>query len=83
MPEYTHSGLEKFFYFINLDERGEFYADVRDSDDNTVWEIADVEHLNELVEDGFIQHGDDIDGIEVYLLDMEIIPENSALFWED
>lgn len=26
-------------YFINLDERGEFYADIRDASDNTVLEI--------------------------------------------
>ena len=83
MPEYTHSGLEKFYYVINLDERGDFNADVRDGDDNTIWEIVSMDHLNELIEDGFIQHDQDIDGIEVYLLEMEIMPEDSALFFED
>ncbi|WP_240533969.1 hypothetical protein [Aeromonas veronii] len=32
-------------YYINLDERGDFYADVRDADGSTVFEIRAGESL--------------------------------------
>ena len=38
-----------FKYYINLDERGEFFADVRNSNDETIFEIHDFE----IFEDGF------------------------------
>ena len=35
----------QYEYFINLDERGEFYADVRDPDGNTVYKWEFLTHL--------------------------------------
>lgn len=70
----------EYEYYINLDERGEFYADVRDPEtDDSVFEIADIDHLNELVEDGFIDNGHDITGIQEYLIDMEIINPDDTI----
>lgn len=50
----------QYEYFINLDERGEFYADVRDPDGNTVYEV----HGFEIFEDGFMKHKHDLAGLE-------------------
>ena len=34
--------VKTFHYYINLDERGEFYADVRDERDQTITDL--IEH---------------------------------------
>lgn len=41
-------------YYINLDERGEFYADIREDGGKTVFEIADADHMWEPIEDGWM-----------------------------
>jgi len=71
-----------FSYYINLDERGEFFADVRDHADNTVLEIHGVD----IFEDGFMSHKYDLDGLRDYMAtlgictrDDNIIPGNYYL----
>lgn len=49
-------------YHINLDERGEFYADVRRGE-KTILEIKG----NEMFEDGFMKNKDDVRGLQQYL----------------
>ena len=66
---------DDYLFFINLDERGEFYADVRDSNDNTVYEI----HGTDLVEDGYIQDKADLNGLLHYLIQTCILPPSSSL----
>ena len=65
----------QYEYFINLDERGEFYADVRDPDGNTVLEI----HGFELFEDGFMEHKHDLDGLEGLLHMQGVMPKGATL----
>ena len=61
----------EFEYYINLDERGEFYADVRRaSDEKTVFEINGLD----VFEDGWMTHRDDIDGLKAMLVDLSILP---------
>ena len=49
-------------YYINKDERGEFNADVRTPNGDTILEFeADI------FEDGWIKHKDDLNGIMDYL----------------
>ena len=62
-------------YHINLDERGEFYADVRDESGNTVFEI----HGFDIFEDGYMRHKDDIAGLGEYLLDLGIVKDTDTL----
>ena len=54
--------MNRLEYFINLDERGEFYADVR-RDGKTIFEIEGFE----IFEDGFMKHKEDLEGLENYL----------------
>lgn len=49
-------------YYINLDERGEFHADVR-RDDKTIFEIKGFE----IFEDGVMKHKNDLEGLFDYL----------------
>jgi len=67
-----------FQYCINLDERGEFYADVRNANDKTVFEI-NTEDMQQLCEDGFMKHTKDIQGLQSYLKSMRIIPDQAVL----
>lgn len=66
-------------YYVNLDERGEFYADLRRSDDQvTIWEIH-TEDLAELVQDGYVKHGRDLDGILNYCVEMNIVKPHDVI----
>lgn len=42
-------------YYINLDERGEFYADIRDENEKTILEI-DTEYAQFLSDEGVKLH---------------------------
>jgi hypothetical protein len=43
----AQSTQSHFGYYINLDERGDFYADVRDANGQTVFEIRSGASLDE------------------------------------
>ena len=62
-------------YFINLDERGEFYADVRNPSGETIWELKSDAETGEIwmLEDGFMENIDDLSGLHSYLLDGGLI----------
>ena len=65
----------KHTYHINLDERGEFYADVRDENEETVFEI----HGFDIFEDGFMKHSQDREGLVSYLFDLGIFKQTDSL----
>lgn len=52
----------ELFYFIDLDERGEFKASLRNRDDDTLLAFDD-----EIFEDGFMKHKEDTDGLLKYV----------------
>ena len=58
----------KLYYFINLDERGEFRADVRTYIGDTIFEIDG----HEIFEDGYMRNSTDIDGLLDYMIDLDI-----------
>ena len=66
-----------FYYYINLDERGEFYADVREGmdDGKTVFEI----HGFDIFEDGFMKNKEDLQGLKNYLVHLGIMKEYQNL----
>ena len=67
-------------YSINLDERGEFYADVRDADGTSVFEIhpPDAEG-GSIFEDGFMRHKNDLAGLQDYLTELGVIPRGAEI----
>lgn len=72
-----------FGYYINMDERGDFYADVRDVFGKTVFEIRAGNSLGEgessIFDDGFMRNKADINGLKAYLSDIEIIPKDACI----
>lgn len=73
-PEY-----EIFEYFINLDERGEFYADVRNEQGKTVFEFKGYD----IFEDGFMGHKHDLDGLKEYLVGLGLMKKEDELIRGD
>jgi len=75
---FSHPGKTYEFY-VNLDERGSFYADVRDPDtDESIYEI-DTEKIQQLGEDGYMRHNQDYEGLESYLKQLDIIKEDDGI----
>jgi len=77
----AQSTQSHFGYYINLDERGDFYADVRDANGQTVFEIRSGASLNEgdssIFEDGFMRDKHDISGLTDYLRDIGVIGKSA------
>jgi len=67
--------MKKYLYYINLDERGEFYADVRTESGDTVFEI----HGYDFFEDGFMADKADTGGLVEHLQTLGIMSENDYL----
>lgn len=66
-------------YYINLDERGSFYADVRGIDGKTILEVRAEGRDPDLVEDGFMSDRHDASGLEEHLRDLQLIGENDRI----
>ena len=66
-------------YFINLDERGEFYADVRNVRDRSIFEIKGFE----IFEDGWMRHKHDLAGLKRYLVHLGLMKINHELSMGD
>jgi len=66
-----------YSYNVNLDERGSFYADVRDPKGKTVFNVRGGEELepdeSSLVDDGFMKNFRDVQGLQDYLRDVGVI----------
>lgn len=80
-------------YSINLDERGEFYADLRAKDGATVFEVrsAASEDESDLVQDGYMSNFRDTSGLKTCLVDDGIIQRDALIlmlcdaerFWDE
>lgn len=79
MIVYTNQPI--YVYVVNLDERGDFYADVRNArTGETVYEIeSDEDGSIEPITDGNMIHKDDLEGLKKYLVSIKIIEDDSAL----
>lgn len=77
----TTSDKSLYGYYIDLDERGDFAADVRDAHGVTVYEIKAGASLSEdassIFDDGFMRHKTDLDGLTTYLRDLGVIPKTA------
>lgn len=77
----------QYGYYINLDERGDFSADVRDVNGRTVFSFVAGSSLTEvessLFEDGFMRDKNDVEGLTSYLRDLLLIPANAVVLSMD
>ena len=66
-----------FGYYINLDERGSFRADVRDAQNYTVFDIRAGDELGEdetsIFQDGYMRDKHDLSGLQEYLIQMGVL----------
>ena len=65
----------RYEYYINLNEREYFFADVRDPESQTIFEI----HGFDIFEDGYMSHEYDLDGLRELLVSHGYINENDNL----
>lgn len=74
----------EYVYVINLDERGRFYADVRNTKDETIYEIQSNDDDGSIseIEDGFMRHTQDVSGLEQYLKYLGIINQDATVTME-
>lgn len=63
-------------YYVNLDERGEYYADIRDENENTILEI-DTEYAQFLSDENVKLHN--LTSVWNYFRSIGMIPCNSIL----
>lgn len=70
-----------YTYNINLAERGEFYADVRNAKEQTVFEIRTDEETGEIpeIDLGFMRDTNDIGGLKEYLQSIGILSQFDKL----
>ena len=72
-----------FTHHVNLDERGSYYADVRDHKGETVFTIKAGNELEEgesdIFEDGFMKDKHDMTGLKSYLVSLGIMDKNDIL----
>ncbi|MCL2874735.1 MAG: hypothetical protein FWF12_00275 [Betaproteobacteria bacterium] len=75
-----------YSYHINLNERGSFYADVRDAADQTVFEIRAGNELGDderdIFELGFMRNAYDMSGLTTYLHNLGVIPKDGMVVLE-
>jgi hypothetical protein len=68
-------GKKTYLYFISLDERGEFYADVRDGSNNTIFEIKGFD----IFEDGWMRNKSDLKGLKNHLVGLGVMKDGDDL----
>ncbi len=77
--------MKKFFYHINLNERGSFRADVRDENEKTILEILGGDEIphdsTSIFDDGWMRDYHDMRGLKEYLVHLDLIaPDDSLVF---
>lgn len=71
---------QSFGYYINLNERGSFNADVRDMDGKTLLEVvSDEEGQVWQIEDGFMKDYSDVSGLTEYAVSVGILPAGAQI----
>jgi len=69
----------EYTYQVDLCERDEFYAHVEDEGGNLVYAIDSLQHLEEMIIDGYMAHYADVQGLSEYLQSMVIMLPGSQL----
>ncbi|MEM6269862.1 MAG: hypothetical protein AAF998_10515 [Bacteroidota bacterium] len=71
-----------YYQWTYWQERDEFAGWVSDRWNNTVFAIQEPEQMAEFIEDGFMRHVDDLEGLEEYLKAHQIITQKDQLIGE-
>lgn len=68
-----------FTYHIVTNNENDFYADVRDPNGNTKFELNDMGEVNSLISDGIMKSKEDIEGLAKYLKSKHILGNQDLL----
>lgn len=68
----------EFTYTVDLDERGEFRAHLDDENGLTLISY-ETDDIRELIDDGFMKHGRDAEGLREHLSDCDVIKPNVTI----
>jgi hypothetical protein len=72
--------MATFEYYVNLDERGEFQADVRNNKGKEIFGIGYyLNTIEDMVDCGFMDNGYDVQGLENYLKSVDILKQSDNL----
>ncbi len=66
-------------YHIVTNNEGEFYADVRNAEGKTIFEINSLDEINTLISDGALQSKEDVDGLSKILKSQHLMNDGDVL----
>jgi hypothetical protein len=75
--------MKTYGYYVNTNERGFFYADVRDIDGNSVYDVLGGAYIEDdessIVDAGFMRNFADIKGLQEYLRCLGVIEKDAVI----
>lgn len=71
-----------YHYHVDLDERSFYNAHIEDCNGKIVYSIPDIETIQSLIEDGFMDDAEDMAGLMSHLIDVCDFPADSELEFE-
>lgn len=69
----------KYTFHIVQNDENEFYADIRDEEGNTIYEINSSDEIEEIINDILLTSSEAVQKLEQYLKDKEIIGQDDSL----
>jgi hypothetical protein len=78
--------MAKYLYVVDLNERGYYNAHVTDAktEQEVIFEVSN-EYTDDgeisMVEDGFMKHGQDMNGLFWYLVDAKLLKADDTLLY--
>ena len=78
--------MAKYHYIVDLDERGYYKAHVTDAktEQKVIFEVTNENTLYgeiDMVEDGFMKNGQDMNGLFWYLVDAKLLKADDTLIY--
>lgn len=77
---------KRFFYVVDMNERGTFSCHVENSNGKIVWSASTDDSEDGQfwpVEDGFMDNTEDTIGLEKYLKSIHLMPSDAGLYDQD
>ena len=75
--------MKRYYYHIDMDERGEFHSHLEDRNNKVVWDSGETQDMIDNIESGFMKHARDVDGLELWLKSLDIIPDDSIIYLDE
>lgn len=70
---------QNFYYIVDFNTADHFEAHVENDNGDTIFEIINQTHLEELMGDGLFTGINDIENLHAYLVDLKVISDTDIL----